>query len=374
MTSSAPVVIIGAGIAGASTAAALARAGVGPGVILEREPVPGAHASGRNAGIARVAELDPVVRGLAMASAGPLARLRWDGQPVLRPGPGLYLADAAEAPDLRQRLVACAAALGQHGLGARVVDADALRQVYPFLGGFAFDHALVSEHEGVLDIHALLSAYLSEARGGGFEVLLGAPALALRPAGSRLLVETPRGAITADVVVDAGGAWAGRLGRAQPLPLQPLRRHLFTSGPTAAVPVGAPLVWHLSRRYYLRPEGPGLLLSGCDESPHAPGVPEVDPAVRGLLAERLLSAAPGLAELPVRACWACLRTFAPDRRPVIGPDPDLPGLFHVSALGGFGMGTSWAVGEVAAALIRGAPVPLPGVDPADLAPRRVLPG
>ncbi len=73
--------------------------------------------------------------------------------------------------------------------------------------------------------------------------------------------------------------------------------------------------------------------------------------VREQLAEHLLGTLEGPADLEVRRAWAGLRTFAPDRRPAIGPDPRLPGLVHASGLGGFGMMTSAAVGELVADLL-----------------------
>ena len=88
-----------------------------------------------------------------------------------------------------------------------------------------------------------------------------------------------------------------------------------------------------------------------------------------LLAEKLAAGAPALADVTIRRSWACLRTFAADRRPVIGPDPDLPGLFHVSGLGGFGMTTSAAVGELAATLLAGGHPDW--IDPERVAPSRL---
>lgn len=72
-----------------------------------------------------------------------------------------------------------------------------------------------------------------------------------------------------------------------------------------------------------------------------------------LLADKLLEYASGLSDLRVRRGWACLRTFAPDRRPVIGWDPEIQGLFHVAGLGGFGVTTSVVIGDIASSLICG---------------------
>lgn len=82
-------------------------------------------------------------------------------------------------------------------------------------------------------------------------------------------------------------------------------------------------------------------------------MPVVDPEAEDLLVDKLLKHAPGLADISLRRNWACLRTFAPDRLPVIGWDPEIDGLFHVSGLGGFGVTTSLAVGDIASTLICG---------------------
>jgi D-arginine dehydrogenase len=363
---SVPIVIVGAGVAGASTAAALARAGAGPGVILEREPIPGAHASGKNAGIACLVEFDPIVRTLAIESVRRIGEMEAAGLPILRRAGGLYVADGwAEAFDT------CARALDEAGLHVALLDTAAAIARFPFLSGFSFERALHCADDGVIDIHALVLAYLEEARRGGFTLLTRTDVQDIRKEDGRVTgVLTSRGAISTATVVDAGGAWAGKLGRPRRLPMTPLRRHLFVSAASPGISSDAPLFWHVSDGFYLRPEGQdGLLLSPCDESPHPAEPPAVDPAAAELLAQKLGDCAPTLADLPIRSSWACLRTFAADRRPVIGADPELSGLFHVAGLGGFGMGTSWAVGEVAAALVLGTPVPF--IDPREVAPERL---
>ena len=83
--------MIGAGFAGASVAAALTRSGVTSGLVLEREPLPGSHASGRNAAMARQLEADPLLRTLAVESVQRLRARTVAGCPVLRQSGGLYL-------------------------------------------------------------------------------------------------------------------------------------------------------------------------------------------------------------------------------------------------------------------------------------------
>jgi len=360
-------VIVGAGFAGTATAWALARAGLGPGLILEREPTWGAHASGKNAALAKVSEADPIIRALAVRSLESFRKIDGGTGHLLEPTGGLTVArgDAAdEFASLRDALRAA-------GQRAELVDAARARARTPLLAGVAFDVGIWVPEEGVVDIHALLGHYLRGARDGGFSVVTDCEVEGLLLEGGRVAgARTALGDVRADLVVDATGAWAGRLGReTRPLPLQPVRRHLFVSAAVDADLRGLPFTWVEDAGFYFRREGDGLLLSPCDETPSRPCSPTTDPAAAELLAEKLAARAPGLADLAIRRAWACLRTFAPDRRPLIGADPDRPGLFHVSGLGGFGMMTSAAVGELAAALIADRAVDW--IETAALAPGRL---
>lgn len=345
------VVVVGAGFAGLATARALGELGLGPGLVLERESVPGAHASGRNAGLARVVEPDACLLALATRSMSHIRELSRRHPGLLRATGSLTLDGGSDAPRLDSRH----AALRGVGIATELLTGARARRRWSFLRHLRFESALWCPADGVVDVHALLLAYLDGARELGYALHLGT-------AVDELLVENGavRGVrvgdarVRADVVIDATGAWAGRIaGDHAPLPLRPLRRHLHVTGPAEWIARDAPHVWMLEPELYVRREGDGLLLSPCDETPWVPEVPPVDAGNAEILAEKLAAVAPGLGDLTLRTSWACLRTFAPDRRPVIGPDPRVAGLFHVSGLGGSGMTSSAAVGELAAALVQG---------------------
>src|SRR5271157_3631584 len=233
------VVVIGAGFAGASVAAALTRAGVTSGLVLERELLPGSHASGRNAAMARQLEEDPVLLKLAVEGVRRLRAKNVDGRPVLRQTGGLYLIQGE--PD---RATGWLTQLREHCVPSELLPAAKARQRFPLLSRFEFDHTLFCPTDGIVDIHALLSDLLAEARSAGFEVITDCACESLILEGSVVRgVRTPRGEVGARTVVDAAGAWAGCLGRkSAPLPLKRLRRHLFVSGDSRLLPDDAPLV------------------------------------------------------------------------------------------------------------------------------------
>ena len=363
-------VIVGAGFAGAATAWALGRAGLGPGIILEQEYACGAQASGRNAGMLRLTESDPLIRALARRSLESIRCLDGGTQHIVRFTGGLTLAP----PGVGLLLEAHYLALEREGVPAEILSVPAALARFPFLGAIRFQSALWCPEEAVADVDALLMHYLRSARATGFTLYTGHRAEELLVEGGRVRgVRVEDREMLADTVIDASGAWAGTLGRRHvPLPLQPFRRHVFISGTFEATwPRSAPWVWMWRNEFYVRPESDGLLLSPCDETRAEPGTPPVDPAAADWLALKLARHARGFEHLTLRRSWACLRTFAPDRRPLVGPDSTLPGLFHVSGLGGFGVTASAAIGEVAALALAGQDAAW--IDLAELSPARLNP-
>jgi len=342
------IVIVGAGFAGVATAYHLARRGV-LATVVEREDAPGMHASGRNAGLLRQSSSDGPTAG-ALRSGARAARR------ILSRVPGSFKACGS-------LVLGPAVAKLQAGPQARLIDASG---VVPGLAG----RGLFDPEDGVIDPHALLSAYLDAARLRGARFRFGEAVLGVEARRGRVTgVVTSGGTLRADVVVNGAGAWAGELARAcgsEGITMEPKRRHLFRGGLDRPECRDWPFVWNDAEGVYFRPEGEGLLLSPCDTEPHAPGAPEVDPARRDELADKLDRVFGALGEWRLGGGWACLRTFARDGRFVIGHDPRVPGLFWVAGLGGHGVTASWSVGRLAAEVLLGVRHDAGPFDPARL--------
>jgi len=112
-----------------------------------------------------------------------------------------------------------------------------------------------------------------------------------------------------------------------------------------------PLVASDENRLYFAPESGGLKLSPMDEEPIEACDPVPDDVAVASGFERLAALAPSLVPRAVRRRWAGLRTFAPDRVPVVGEDPRLRGFFWLAGQGGCGIETSPMLGAIAADLI-----------------------
>ena len=365
------VVVIGAGIAGA--AAAWHLAGHASVVLVEREPQPGAHATGRSAALHTETSGAPVVAELAAASRPFLAQPPegFTDHGLLSRRGLLWIARSSERDLLEYKAaVAEEAGVEVNRLGSA--------QCCELVGVLRPEAAAAGVYEPgamTIDVDGLLQGFVRGARRRGAELHLVAGVTAVSEHAGGWRVQAGEQHWDCDVVVNAAGAWCdpvAELAGVEPLGLRPLRRSVFVFPPPAGTDAaGWPMVWDVGDRFYFEPEGPLLLASPADETPSEPcdARPETEDIALGV---QELEAATTLQVRGVRRTWAGLRTFAPDRVPAAGFDPDRPGFFWLAGQGGYGIKTAPALGRLAASLITGEcePPPLPPGSVAALSPAR----
>ncbi|MET0246547.1 MAG: FAD-dependent oxidoreductase [Sphingomonas sp.] len=333
------IAIIGGGIAGASLAAELApHARV---VILEAEDQPGYHSTGRSAAYWSETYGGPHVQPLTSAS-GPALR------PFLQPLGSHHIARRDE----RGLIDAYLAEFASSGVVLEDVDP---RERIPGLRD-EWRWCAFEPNVAYIDVAGLHAGYLATARRAGAELRLGAGVEAIGRAAGSWRIETRAGPIAADVVVDAAGAWADSIARiagAAPLGIQPYRRTMVQLKTDPAPPAHLTHVGHIGGEFYFKPEPGGRLwLSPHDETATEPcdaRPEEIDVAIAIDRFERCVD----WRVERVEHRWAGLRSFAPDRLPVYGFDPAVPGFFWCAGQGGFGIQTSAAAAMLAAALLLG---------------------
>ncbi len=352
------MVIVGAGIAGASLAHFLAEAGQSSVLVVEREARPAHHASGRSAEALVEVELDPIWQPLLDESARFFRRPppAVAGRSLVSATGIVNLVDEGE----RAALAAAIPALHQKGIAIELLSPRDTLARLPFISERDFAGAMFLPESGRLAVGALVAGYLGAARSRGVELWLDTEVVAVETAAGRVsAVETSRGRVACRVLVSAAGAWAGGLAQlagATAIELVPMQRTVVSfDAPPGFATEGLPLLSYDARGVYLATEGRGLIASPMDEEPVAPCDAAPHPAQIQLALERLGRLAAALVPREIRSARAGLRTFAPDRRLVIGEDPARPGFFWLAGQGGTGIETSPAVGRLAAELLtRGA--------------------
>ncbi len=361
------VLVIGAGVAGLSVASALADRGQTGVIVLEQEEHPGYHSTGRSAAILVEGYGTPLVRRLTALSRPLLEGAGDPARNVLKPR-GLLYVGLKGSPTGQT--------IDEVGSIIRISAADA-EAIVPALDGQAIDHAFHDPTAADIDVHALQSSFLRNLRAAGGTLLTGAPLTAAQWTGGVWRLSAGEHRVEARIVVNAAGAWArdiGRLFDAQPIALEPRRRSAAIVATDCDEDVSRwPMVVDLGETIYFKPEGGKLMISPADETPSAP----CDATPDELDIAHAVDRFERLARRKVRRVthrWAGLRTFAPDRNPVLGRDGLAPNFFWIAGQGGVGVQTAPITAQILADLILDhyASGLLDAINLADLSPQRFV--
>ncbi|MCI4339274.1 MAG: FAD-binding oxidoreductase [Thermoplasmata archaeon] len=352
-STSAEVVILGAGIAGCALAYHLAERHVGP-LVLYDPRTPGAGATGRAAGIVTEQLWNRWDVEVTRESKEQYARLsaRWDASAYSVNG-FVRWANGADAISV---LDAAVGRLRSWGVDVRTLDAAELTERVPWGRFDDAPRAIWSPGDAVVTPSTMGEIYAEGARQAGVEFLLGTPMTSFRNTSDAWELETGGRTVRAKNAVVAAGAWSKEILRAigHPLPLAPYRTQAAVLRP-ASGPVLFPSVHDIDVDVYARPEANGRLLAGDGTR-----LVEVDPetfqtgadeSFVAHLAETFGQRFPGWADAELVRAWAGVCTSTPDRRPLVGPVPGAGGLYSVVGFNGFGVMRAGGVAQRLADLI-----------------------
>lgn len=401
MAETADVVIIGSGIVGSSVAYHLAQQGCTNVLVLEREAHQGKGSTGKSMGGVRAQFATEVNIQMSRYSIDFFSQF---DEVVGHPAdyrPHGYLFCATEERHLeylkgnRERQIA---------LGVKNVELLSREDIVKFVPQLRVDDVIGGTFcptDGFVDPHSVMMGFMLNARERGVRLWLDTtvtgietdswqarPARASRTAGvpsamsakreSRRItgVRTTRGFISTPVVVNAAGPWAAQIAKmaGTELPVEPLRRQLVPTEPFDGLPKRFPMVIDMSTGFHFRREGKGILLAWNDPE-ETPGFKtDFDETFVEKILTRAADRVPCLAEAAVnpRRAWAGLYEMTPDHHAIIGPAPDVEGLYFVNGFSGHGVMHSPASGRVTADLILEAKTNL--IDAGQLRVRRFAEG
>lgn len=345
--------VIGAGVAGLSVAARLSEhASV---VLLERESQPAYHSSGRSAAVYiegyeshLVADLTRASRTFFFQEPGAFCE-----HPLLHPLGGLTFASAEQEASFEDHLATWLP--GNADLHEISVN-EAIKRL-PILNPAWVKRVCYDPSMQGIDVHELLTGFRRQLKGCGGELLLGQEVSALHRSDNGWVIDTMASGVAdrsqqeirASVLVDAAGSWCENVAALAGLPavgLTPMRR----TAVMCSLPEEGrrwPMAHDCDHTVYFKPDAGALMVSPADEHPSAPCDAQPEDIDVAIALERFQQVTTMTVDR-VQHTWAGLRTFAPDRNPVVGRDPLLENFYWLGGQGGFGVQTSPALSRLAA--------------------------
>lgn len=353
MTNTADVIIIGAGVQGASLAFHLARRGVKV-LVLEKKFV-AAGATGRSSGLVRMhydTEVD--------------SRLAWESFTYFRNWKELVGGECGFTrtgfiqivlPDQEPALRANVAMHQAMGIPSMLITPDDVRRLAPSFTTDDFSVAAFEPESGYGMPSDTAGALIAAARQHGARLVADCAVTGLKLAGGKVTgVESSQGDFFAPVVVNAAGAWAGALNRLAglDLPIDTWRHDtMFVTRPSE-LRAGHPTVIDFSKEMYFRPEG-DLTLVGLEDGNPLGDSPDsdTDHALPGYVEraiDRLCLRVPAMEAGSLHSAHGGYDGITPDQHPILGQaGPD--GFYLDCAHSGTGFKTAPAIGLCMAELI-----------------------
>jgi len=337
LPNTADIVIIGGGVMGASTLYHLAARGQRNVILLEKDEFFGQGATGRCAGGVRYQFSTEINVRLSLESLPMLERFKEEiGQEIdyRQCGYLIVCTDGEDAATFKRNVQL------QNGLGVETewLDGDQVRKRLPL---FQFQDALgatFNQKDGLVDPNSVVAGYISAALKLGGKSFNNVEVTGIKVEAGRVVgVETNKGYIATEMVVNAAGPWAGLVGKMAgvEIPITSLRRQMFTTTPLPEIPADFPFVIDFAQSLYFHREGDGLLIGMSNPAEKHGFDQNVDEEFE------LFNLEAGIARLPVVekagmvSHWAGLYEVTPDAHPFFGKTP-VDGFLVVGGFSGHG--------------------------------------
>ena len=345
------VAVVGGGLHGLSAALHLARAGRRT-VILERSWV------GRHASSATAAGVRTLWRDLAEVPISLEAMEMWHGIAGIVGDDCGFHADGQirvaefdrDWPGLVEREARMRALGYAH---EELIDAAELRRLAPALSPHCVG-ALIARRDGAADPHRTIAAFRRACEAAGVTIIEGCGLDSVERHGADWLLRSGARSFTAPVVVNAAGAWAGKLAALFGDEIELGLKASMMIVTERLAPLLAPVVSVVGRALSFKQSDQGTLVIGgglqgeADLDRQSSSVDFLNLAKGARAAVDLF---PMVGDVRIARSWTGIEAKTRDLLPVIGASPNAPGLFHVFGFSGHGFQLGPAVGEVLSELI-----------------------
>lgn len=373
MHKSADVVVVGGGIIGMAIAFYLAKEQFGKVIVLEKEQFLGSWSTSKAAGGIRAQFATEVNVRMSMLSEKLFCQFKEDtGSEAVYDQVGyMFLLHRDEDVATFTKHVEMQREVG---LNVELLKPADIPQYAPHVSLDGVQLATFCKDDGLADPHEFLSGYEHACRRLGVEIMLETEVTGINVVSDKVTeVVTDKGTIACGNVVNATGAFAGKIGElvGAEVPVEPIRRQCVTTGQLDFIEPYFPMVVNVQSGLYCHKESKGLLLGWADKDVKPSFDISIDPDYTDNILERALELVPQLETAEVANQWAGLYETTPDHRAIIGWEPKVSGLFHAVGFSGHGMMHAPATGVITAEMLADKE---PSIDITDLRPTRFAEG
>ncbi len=354
MLKTADVVIVGGGCMGASTAYHLAERGAERILLLEREQFLGMGSTGRNAGGVRYQFSTDVNIQLSLYSVNIIANFEelFGISASYKPIGYLFLLSSEVEVAIFRANIERQRRLGVRDV--RFLEVSDIERMVPLVNLEGVVGGSFCPHDGLADPNSVTQGFASAARRLGAEIETEVTVTGIRVEGGCVTaVETDRGVVATPAVVNCAGPWASKIGRMAgvDVPIVPLRRQFFMTGPLPQVDRHHPFTIDFATTFYFHPEGAGVLAGMANQEEKPAETYAIDEEFHHKTLEQAVKRLPLLEHAHIIKQMAGLYEVTPDAHPILAHSRDVRGFYVAAGFSGHGFQHSPAAGKVMSEII-----------------------
>ncbi|MEK7747900.1 MAG: FAD-binding oxidoreductase [Nitrospirota bacterium] len=349
----ADVVVIGGGIIGAAVAAFCAKCGASNVVLIERNALLGSESTAKNAGGVRAqfaseSNIRFSLKSIEMLEQWETA-LEGHNPHYQQIGYLFCTSNAQQMEEFKTRV----ALQNKLGVSARLLTPNEIRTMLPYIYADDLVGGTFCQQDGIIETASLLAAYEKMIRHHGGQIFTETTVTGIETSNSRVRgVLTNRGRIATEKIVNAGGAWASKIGQMAEvsIPIFPWRRQVIVTQP---LPLADPfpMLVDADTCIYMHKESGGILMGWADPNQPKGFLSGMDEDYNIAMIEKAIPRLPLLEKAQILTAWAGFYETTPDHHAILGETKTLQGFYIAAGFSGHGVMHSPATGQVMAEII-----------------------
>ena len=346
-------IIIGSGMAGMSAAYRLSKHGKV--IVLEKESLLGYHTTGRSAAFFTENYGNKIIRSITKASRhfleNPPTCFK-ENELMTNYGGSLFIANKNQSEFVDQELKYA------KSLSANVyeISKEKVLQMVPIIKEEYINRALHEPDSKAMDVDLIHQGFARGLKANNGHIIFNSDVKKIDKINNNWIIYTKTEQFTSPIIINAAGAWCDDiaiLAGCRPLGLKPKRRTVIIFESSEKINTSSwPVVIDIEDKFYFKSEAGKILASPADETDSLPCDAQPEEIDIALTVDRIENAT-NFKIKRIDHKWAGLRSFFPDRTPIVGEDPLIKNFYWLAGQGGYGIQTSPGISKIIECLLTG---------------------